>query len=71
MKNELESLQRHQVWDLVNRPKNKKVIKCKWIFNIKENFVAMKRKYKARLVALDCDKTRRRTHQQLGRKRYD
>jgi len=37
VKEELTSMEKHKIWDIVNRPKNKKVIKCKWIFNIKED----------------------------------
>lgn len=49
MKEELTSMEKHKVWNIVNRPKNKKVIKCKWIFNIKEDPNTGHRRYKARL----------------------
>lgn len=54
IKEELTSLDRHKIWDVVPRPKNKKIIKCKWIFNIKEDPNTEQRRYKARLVALGC-----------------
>lgn len=51
---ELASMKKYDVWDIVPRPKDKKVIKNKWIFNIKENPNCEQRRYKARLVALGC-----------------
>jgi len=45
MKQEIESLEKNQIWDLVNLPKGSKVIGCSWIFR-KDN-----KQYKARLVA--------------------
>ena len=43
---ELEALRRHQVYDLVERPRGRKVIKNCWVFNIKTDG-----QKKARLVA--------------------
>lgn len=54
VKDELTSMEEHEVWDIISRPKEKKVIKCKWIFSIKEDPTTGQRKYKARLVALGC-----------------
>lgn len=53
MKEELMSMEKHGICDIVSRPTNKKVIKCKWIFDIKEN-PNTRHQYKARLVALGC-----------------
>ena len=39
MKNEIESLKQNNVWDLVELPKNRKPIGCKWIFKTKFNAV--------------------------------
>lgn len=55
MDEELASMKKHDVWDIIPRPKDKKVIKNKWIFNIKENPNGKQRRYKARLVALGCE----------------
>lgn len=52
MKEEL-SMKKHGICDIVSRPTNKKVIKCKWIFDIKEN-PNTRHQYKVRLVALGC-----------------
>lgn len=54
IKDELGSMKKHKVWDIVSRPKDKRIIKSKWIFNIKEDPSTGQRRYKARLVALGC-----------------
>jgi len=43
-------MEKHKVWDIVSRPKDKK--KCKWVFNIKNDPSTEQKRYKARLVAL-------------------
>jgi hypothetical protein len=45
MHDEVESLEKNGTWDLVQSPKSKKTIRCKWIFKRKEE------RYKTRLVA--------------------
>lgn len=55
IKDELGSMKKHKVWDIVSRPKDKRIIKSKWIFNIKEDPSTGQRHYKARLVALGCE----------------
>ena len=35
MKSEMESLNKNKTWILVDRPLNKRVVGCKWLFNIK------------------------------------
>jgi hypothetical protein len=45
MHDEMESLEKNGTWDLVQLPKGKKTICCKWIFKRK------KERYKARLVS--------------------
>jgi hypothetical protein len=44
MHDEMESLEKNGTWDLVQLPKGKKTVRCKWIFKRKEEM------YKARLV---------------------
>lgn len=51
MENELESLGKHNVWDVVERPKDIKTVKSKWVFNIKRDNENSSIRYKARLVA--------------------
>jgi len=51
MLDELDSLNKHDVWDIVERPKDIKTIKSKWVFDIKEDNENGGIRYKARLVA--------------------
>lgn len=51
MKEELRSLQENETWNLVEAPKDRKPIGCKWVFKLKRNSVGKPLKYKARLVA--------------------
>lgn len=51
MENEMKSLKENNTWILVDRPKDRKLISCKWLFKIKTNADGSLDKYKARLVA--------------------
>src|SRR4051812_10294751 len=52
MVEEIESLHKNQTWDLVELPKGKKAIECKWVYRKKEAVAEKKgEKFKARLVA--------------------
>ena len=51
MTEELKSIEKNQVWELVSQPKSKKPIDVKWIYKIKTNPEGKVVKYKARLVA--------------------
>lgn len=46
MKEEIQSQMENCTWELVNRPNNRRIVKCKWVYNIKTDG-----RYKARLVA--------------------
>ena len=47
----MESLRKNQTWELVELPKRKKAIGCKWVYRKKEaNKTHEGEKYKARLV---------------------
>ncbi|GBN88543.1 Retrovirus-related Pol polyprotein from transposon TNT 1-94, partial [Araneus ventricosus] len=50
MKNELDSLNKHKVWEIVDRPAKTKLVKSKWVFSLKQSDNG-ETKYKARLVA--------------------
>lgn len=47
----LNSLFVNNAWTLVNKPENKNIIDCKWVFTIKNDENGFSVKYKARLVA--------------------
>ena len=52
MKEELYSLSKNQTWTLVERPKNQRVVGCRWLFKRKEGISGSDQpRYKARLVA--------------------
>ena len=52
MNEEMESLRKNQTWELVQLPKGKRVIGCKWVYKKKEGISDVEpSKYKARLVA--------------------
>ena len=51
MRDEIESLNKLGVWEVVPRPENRKVIGCKWVYRIKTNAQGEVERYKARLVA--------------------
>ena len=48
---EHKSLISNNVWDLVELPKNARVVNCKWIFKHKIGVTGLVERYKARLVA--------------------
>ncbi|GBN13319.1 Retrovirus-related Pol polyprotein from transposon TNT 1-94 [Araneus ventricosus] len=50
MKNELDSLNKHKVWKIVDRPAKTKLVKSKWVYSLKQSDNG-ETKYKARLVA--------------------
>ena len=51
MKEEMESMAKNQVWDLVELPKEAVAIGCKWVYKTKRNAFGNIERYKARLVA--------------------
>ena len=51
MNEELQALEKNNTWDIVNLPKNKKPVGCKWVYKIKYNSDGTIERYKARLVA--------------------
>jgi len=51
MLDELDSLNKHDVWDIVERPKDVKTIESKWVFDIKGDNENGGIRYKVRVVA--------------------
>ena len=49
MKNEYDSLVENQVWKLVDKPSDRNVVQCKWVYKLKNGGDNVR--YKARLVA--------------------
>ena len=50
MNEELDQIEKNETWDLVPRPKNKNIIRTKWVFNNKMNEDGQVIRNKARLV---------------------
>ncbi|CAH0564599.1 unnamed protein product [Brassicogethes aeneus] len=48
---EINSLLINNTWTLVQKPENKNIVDCKWVFSLKNNEFGNPIKYKARLVA--------------------
>jgi hypothetical protein len=44
-------LQKNRTWDLIQLPKGKKAVSCKWVFIVKQTLEGKVKRYKARLVA--------------------
>ncbi|KAJ0627129.1 putative RNA-directed DNA polymerase [Helianthus annuus] len=51
MNNEIQALHRNHTWDVVDRPKDRNIVGCKWIYKIKYKSSGEIERYKARLVA--------------------
>jgi hypothetical protein len=51
MKEELDELHKNHTWDLVDLPRGKSVVWCKWVYKIKTCSDGTVDRYKARLVA--------------------
>ena len=55
MGEEIDSLARNLTWDVVDRPKGKKVISCRWLYKKKPGISGVEpERYKSRLVARGC-----------------
>ena len=51
MNEEIESLQKNHTWQQVEKPKNKKIVGCKWLFKRKEGISGVENaRFKAHLV---------------------
>eukprot|EP00253_Pinus_taeda_P026498 PITA_26498 len=51
MKDEMMALSKNGTWDLVELPKDRKTVGCKWVFKLKQGVNDTEDRYKARLVA--------------------
>ncbi len=51
MREEMKSIEENRTWKLVERPNDKNVVSCKWVFKIKKDKEGKVERYKARLVA--------------------
>ena len=51
MRGEMDALEKNETWELVDLPKGKKPMGCKWVFAVKLKADGSLERYKARLVA--------------------
>ena len=51
MNEEMSALERNETWEIVERPKDKKVVGCRWIYTVKYKSDGTLDLYKTRLVA--------------------
>ena len=52
----MQALEKNETWDIVELPKGKKTVGCKWIFTIKYKADGTIERHKARLVAKNLPK---------------
>ena len=50
MKDEMKALERNTTWDLVELPRDKKIVGCKWVYKLKNGVDDTVERYKARFV---------------------
>jgi len=55
MNEEMSALERNETWEIVERPKDKKAVGCRWIYTVKYKSDGTLDQYKARLVAKDSN----------------
>ena len=59
MNEELEALKKNQTWKIVDLPKGKRAVGCKWVFTVKYKVNGSVKRFKARLVAKGFTQTQR------------
>ena len=51
MREEMSALEKNKTWEIVERPKGKNIVDCKWIFTLKYKVDGSLERHKAKLVA--------------------
>jgi hypothetical protein len=51
IKIELDALKKAGTWEIVKKPENRNIVKCKWVFRVKKDAAGNIERHKARLVA--------------------
>jgi hypothetical protein len=50
MKDEIKALERNATWDLIELPRDRKIVGCKWVYKLKKGVDDKVKRYKERLV---------------------
>ena len=64
MREEMNALEKNKTWEIVERPKGKNIVDCKWIFTLKYKANGFLERHKARLVAKGYTQTYRVDYQE-------
>ena len=64
MREEMSALEKNKTWEIVERPKGKSIVDCKWIFTLKYKADGSLERHKARLVAKGYTQTYRVDYQE-------
>lgn len=51
MREEMDALEKNRTWEIVDKPKEKNLVGCKWVFTLKIKVDGSLERYKARLAA--------------------
>jgi len=51
MREEMDALEKNQTWEIVEKPKGKNLVGCKWVFTLKYKADGSLERYKTQLVA--------------------
>lgn len=51
MREEMDALKKNKTWEIVDKPKGKNLVGCKWVFTLKYKADGSLERYKVRLVA--------------------
>lgn len=62
---EMKALLKNSTWEMVELPRDKKTMRCKWVFSIKYKLDGTIDRYKARLVAKRYTHTYRIDYQEI------
>ena len=57
MNEEMKSLQKNEIWELVDRPLGKQPVGCQWVYTVKHKEDGTIERFKARLVAKEYTQT--------------
>ena len=50
MREEMSALEKNKTWEIVDKPREKNIVDCKWIFTLKYKADGSLDRYRARLV---------------------